>query len=83
MIRNDLIYHFNTESVTLEYHGQYISLNAYNLQSKKKYNHFVEELSTSEEDQFADLNSIVGLAKKHGIRPMKGCKPTITGNIAF
>lgn len=81
--RNDLYYHINKESVTLEYHSQYISFNSYAIQSKRRYNNFVKELVTSEEDEYNDLNSLMGLAKKHGIKPMKGCKQTIINNIAF
>lgn len=83
MVRNDLIYHFSRESVTLEYHDQYLSFNSYELQSKRRYNNFANELKSSESDQYGNLNSIIHLAKKHGIRPMKGCKPTIVNNIAF
>lgn len=81
--RNELIYYFKKESVTLEYRKQYISFNCYALQNRKKFRDFVHILQASDNSEYSNINDIYGLARRCEIRPVMGYKPTILDTVAF
>ena len=88
--RNSYQYYFKEESVTLVIpHSEklghsYISFNCFTMQSRKKFKDFKQELLESKPNEYGDINSIYGLARRHQVRPSAGHRPMeFDGNIAF
>lgn len=81
--RNRCTYYVREESIILEYGRQFISYNVYSLQNRKRFKDFKATLLESQPYEYDNIQDLIGLSMRFGLKGTTGYRPTIQDTDTF